>query len=171
MKKINEIVAANLIALRKKYNLTQNEFAEKLNYSDNTVSRWERMEIVPSLETLEQISKVFDVSIEKLIKENGLEENTAAGIANDRIKFRKRLATLLLLISQIWFIAVVVYFHVQTFAAIDLWIIFVWAVPASCIATLIFSCKWAGKIFLFVISSVLIWSLLASIYLQFLMQK
>ena len=71
MKDIKRIIAENLVALRKKNNLTQNELAEKLNYSDNTISRWEHAEITPSIETLEQISILFDVSIESLIKENG----------------------------------------------------------------------------------------------------
>ncbi|MGN0961716.1 MAG: helix-turn-helix domain-containing protein, partial [Christensenellales bacterium] len=41
MKDIKQIIANNLITLRKKNNLTQNELAEKINYSDNAISRWE----------------------------------------------------------------------------------------------------------------------------------
>ena len=44
---------------RKKNNLTQNELAEKLAYSDNMVSRWERGEITPSVETLQKISEFY----------------------------------------------------------------------------------------------------------------
>lgn len=168
MKKINEIIAENLIKLRKENNLTQNEFAEKLNYSDNTVSRWERGEMTPSVETLEQISKIFNIELEKLLKENGLEEQKGKDKREDRIIFRKKLATLLLLVSQIWFIAVVTFFYVQTFLNFNLWTIFVWAVPASCLLTLLFAFKWGGRIFLFVMASVFIWSFLASIYLQLL---
>lgn len=168
MKKINEIIAENLIKLRKENNLTQNEFAEKLNYSDNTVSRWERGEMTPSVETLEQISKIFNIELEKLLKEDGLEEQKGKDKREDRIIFRKKLATLLLLVSQIWFIAVVTFFYVQTFMNFNLWTIFVWAVPASCLLTLLFAFKWGGRIFLFVMASVFIWSFLASIYLQLL---
>ena len=35
------------------------DFAKKLDYSDNTVSRWERAEIIPSVETLQKISELF----------------------------------------------------------------------------------------------------------------
>ena len=168
MKKINEVIAENLIKLRKEHNLTQNEFAEKLNYSDNTVSRWERGEMTPSVETLEQISKIFNIELEKLLKEDGLEEQKGKDKREDRIIFRKKLATLLLLVSQIWFIAVVTFFYVQTFMNFNLWTIFVWAVPASCLLTLLFAFKWGGRIFLFVMASVFIWSFLASIYLQLL---
>ncbi|MEG1499724.1 MAG: helix-turn-helix transcriptional regulator, partial [Clostridia bacterium] len=41
MNNIKEIVSTNLIKLRKNANLTQAELAEKLNYSDKAVSKWE----------------------------------------------------------------------------------------------------------------------------------
>ena len=58
---IREIVANNLITLRKQKGLTQNELAKKLSYSDNMVSRWERAEISPSIETLEKISEFYEI--------------------------------------------------------------------------------------------------------------
>ena len=70
MKNIAEIIADNLIMLRKKHNLTQNDLAEKLKYSDNTVSRWEHAEITPTIETLQKISEIYDVPLEYLFKEN-----------------------------------------------------------------------------------------------------
>ena len=56
--------------LRKKHNLTQNDLAEKLKYSDNTISRWEHAEITPTIETLQKISEIYDVPLEYLLKEN-----------------------------------------------------------------------------------------------------
>ena len=70
MKNIAEIIANNLIMLRKKHNLTQNDLAEKLKYSDNTISRWEHAEITPTIETLQKISEIYDVPLEYLLKEN-----------------------------------------------------------------------------------------------------
>ena len=70
MKDIKQIIADNLTSLRKKNGYTQNELAQMLNYSDNTVSRWEHAEITPSIETLEQIAKIYNVPLEFLIKEN-----------------------------------------------------------------------------------------------------
>ena len=63
MADIKQIIAKNIIDLRKKNKMTQNELAEKLNYSDNAVSRWERAEVTPSVETIEQIAEVFNVPI------------------------------------------------------------------------------------------------------------
>ena len=74
MKEIKAIIANNLIILRKKNNLTQNEIADKLSYSDNMVSRWERGEITPSVETLPQISEFYSVPLSSLLSEHSLEE-------------------------------------------------------------------------------------------------
>ena len=70
MKDIKEIIANNLIELRKQNNLTQNDLAKKLKYSDNTISRWEHAEITPSIETLQKISEIYSIPIEDLLKEN-----------------------------------------------------------------------------------------------------
>ena len=52
MENIKEIIAGNLVALRKSKRMTQQELAEKLNYSDKAVSRWEHAETLPDIETL-----------------------------------------------------------------------------------------------------------------------
>ena len=63
---LNEIVAANIVELRKEHNLTQAELAEKLNYTDKAVSKWERGESIPELSTLMQLSTMFGVTIDYL---------------------------------------------------------------------------------------------------------
>ncbi|MCR5333190.1 MAG: helix-turn-helix domain-containing protein, partial [Bacilli bacterium] len=47
MKALSEIVAENLAALRKKVGLTQQELADRLAYSDKTVSKWELGRAIP----------------------------------------------------------------------------------------------------------------------------
>ena len=63
------IVAKNLVELRKNAKLTQIELAEKLNYSDKAVSKWERGESLPDVETLKRIAELYDVSVDALLKE------------------------------------------------------------------------------------------------------
>ena len=64
---LKEIIAKNLIELRKLSHLTQAELAEKLNYSDKAVSKWERNESYPETENLIAISKLFNVSLDDLV--------------------------------------------------------------------------------------------------------
>ena len=49
MEKLNFIIAKNLSELRRKNKLTQLEVAEKLNYSDKAVSKWEQGEALPGI--------------------------------------------------------------------------------------------------------------------------
>ncbi len=53
--------------LRKKFGFSQNELAEKLFVTRQAVSRWERGETVPEIETLQAMSQLFGVSINTLL--------------------------------------------------------------------------------------------------------
>lgn len=161
---IKQIIANNLIQLRKKNNLTQNELAEKLNYSDNAISRWERAEVTPSIETLQQISEIFGVPLSTLIEGNAVEV-----VTKDYKKQRiYKLAVTLIFVSIIWFIATISFVTAKVAFDLNLWKIFAWAVPCSCLVMLPFNEYWGKYIYKFVILSVFTWTLLACIYLQFL---
>jgi len=164
MKDIKEIIAENLISLRKKNNLTQNELAKKLNYSDNTVSRWEHAEITPSIETLQEIANIYNVSLESLIKENVVEKVER----NEKSYKLKKLMAVLLCVSMVWLTAVIVFFYFESFTSKSPWTIFVWAVPVSCLVLLCFNNYINSRAYSFVFSTICIWSTLASFYLQFL---
>ncbi len=56
-----------LLSLRQKHNMTQDELAEKVYVTRQAVSRWESGETTPNTETLKQLSKLFDVSINTLL--------------------------------------------------------------------------------------------------------
>ena len=164
MSDIKDIVAKNIIDLRKKNGLTQNELAEKLNYSDNAVSRWERGEVSPSIETLDQMSKVFNVPMSSLIEDNA----KAVSTTRDKKQVLNKLAVILIFFSLVWLIATIVFVYGKILFNTNLWTIFVWAVPASCLVLLPFNEYWGKYIYKFVILSVFEWSVLACIYLQFL---
>ena len=66
---LKQIVAKNLIALRKQAGLTQLDLAEKLNYSDKAVSKWERAESLPDVETVKKIADLYHVSVDALLRE------------------------------------------------------------------------------------------------------
>ena len=56
--------------LRKESNLTQEELAEKLNVSRQAITKWESGEGIPDIENLKQISILFNITIDELIKED-----------------------------------------------------------------------------------------------------
>ena len=68
---MNQYVTGAIIKeLREKYHLTQAEFAEKINVSDKTVSKWETAKGYPDISLLEPIANVFDISVTELISGN-----------------------------------------------------------------------------------------------------
>ncbi|MBR5647340.1 helix-turn-helix transcriptional regulator [Candidatus Saccharibacteria bacterium] len=58
-----------LKTLRKEYNYTQEELAEALDVSRQAITKWESGEGVPDVENLKEISKLFNTTIDELIKE------------------------------------------------------------------------------------------------------
>ena len=74
MKELNKVFADNLAALRKSAGLTQSGLAEKLNYSDKAVSKWERAEAVPDVSVIMEIAELFGVTVDDLIKERSEKE-------------------------------------------------------------------------------------------------
>ena len=55
--KLKKQIGANIISYRKRFQMTQAGLAEKLNYSDKAISKWERGESVPDVLTLMQIAE------------------------------------------------------------------------------------------------------------------
>ena len=70
--KLKYQIGANIALQRKKAGLTQAGLAEKLNYSDKAVSKWERAEAYPDTENLIVISEMFSVTIDDLLKSENI---------------------------------------------------------------------------------------------------
>ena len=67
MEDLKIIFAQNLIMLRKQMQLTQIELAEKINYSDKAVSKWERAGGMPDVDVLKQIADLYGVTVDTLL--------------------------------------------------------------------------------------------------------
>ena len=59
---------------RKDLGMTQNEFAEKLNVTRQTVSRWEAGSVLPDIDKISDIASILDVSCDYLLKDEVKEE-------------------------------------------------------------------------------------------------
>lgn len=147
--------------------MTQAELAERLNYSDKAISKWERAESIPDIYILKRLADMFGVTVDWLIKDNGEHPITE----NNRKAKNHKLITLISAAS-VWFVALVVFVScwIANKAVCDLWLIFVAAVPATAILLLIFNSIWGKRKRLknMLIISALIWSGLALIFLMLL---
>lgn len=160
---VKATVAKNIASLRKSAAMTQTDLAEKLNYSDKAVSKWERAESLPDLSTLVEISELFGVPLDKLVKGEAL----SPAPNSEAVAFRKsHVAITLLAILLVWFCAV------SSFVLLTLlpsfkgeWLSFVAAVPLSCVVWLIFNSIWFNRRTNYLIISLLMWSILVTAHL------
>ncbi len=160
-KDLAAIIGNNIMRLRKTANMTQQELAEKLNYSDKSVSKWEQGNGLPDIRILAQIADLFNVTVDDLIHEH------AAPVMPAKTRLLRRLIIILCSVALCWLVAVVAFVIGGIIAPGEryLWLAFVYAVPASAVVVLVFSSIWAYKWARVVSVSVLIWTALACIYL------
>lgn len=77
-----------ILELRKKNNLSQENLAEKLNISRQTISKWELDETAPDLKQAKNLSKIFNVSLDELA------DNDIKDILTEKISNTEKLAGL-----------------------------------------------------------------------------
>lgn len=165
---LKPIIAKNISELRKANDITQAELAERLNYSDKAVSKWERGESVPDISVLKNIADIFGVSVDYLITEEKiapkeLVESDLKVIKSNRIIITAMTIFLVLLVST--FIYVVLEMSMGT----RLWhlLTFMYNLPACSIILIIFNSVWFNPRYNFTYISLLMWSFLAALIVTF----
>lgn len=63
-----------LITLRKGRDLTQEQLAEQLNVSRQSISKWESGQVIPEVEKIVELSKAFNVTLDYLLKPSEIDE-------------------------------------------------------------------------------------------------
>ena len=162
---IKDNLAKNLVKYRKAVNLTQIEFAEKFNYTDKAVSKWERGESVPDLVVLKQIADFYQVTIDDLVK-----EPTDKKPHFMKNLFKRRLLLELALAVVVCIVAVLIH-SILLMIAPDMkgaWLSFIYGFTVMFILFVVFSSIWKQRIFMIVSCSVLTWSVLLSVFLTLL---
>ena len=163
---LEQIVAENLAQLRKEKKWTQAELAEKINYSDKSVSKWERGDGLPDLKVLVQLADLYDVTLDCLVTANGANERRIKEPPKARLSYRIILE--LLAVSVVFLIATVLYVGFATYQKTHPWTLFIWALPISFGLLTLFNLKWKYFVCSIVFASICSWSLLTALYLQML---
>lgn len=129
--------AQNLILLRKHHGYTQLALAEKLNYSDKAVSKWERGEALPDVQTVGEIAHLFHLTIDELLY-NTPEHITKISKQREKNPFQWKLS--FLIVSTVWLLAIFLFVILNLLLEKQpLWLTFIAAVPASMIVFLVFA--------------------------------
>ncbi len=171
MADIKSTVAKNITELRILNNMTQMELAEKLNYSDKTISKWERAESSPDISVLVEIADLFGVTLDYLVKTENI-ENSVIEHKTKETKYNHRAVSYIAegagwVVAIFAFIVTTLILNQMTFQ----WLYFVYALPIVLVVKLIFNSIWFNPRHNYLIISALMWSILASIHITFLYFK
>ena len=156
---LRKTVAKNIAQYRKAHHDTQLDLATKLNYSDKSVSKWERGESLPDVYILSQIAELYGVSVSALIGEIQPPKES---------KPHYHMFILLLSLALPMAVATLL-FSMFMICKVDYpaWMFFVYALPVCSIICIVFTSLWWGILWQGVSVSALIWTLGLSLYLSF----
>mgnify|MGYP003308780749 CR=1 FL=1 len=162
---LRDIIAKNICELRTRAGLTQAGLAERLNYSDKAVSKWERAESIPDVFVLKEIAELFGVNVDYLLSSEHTPE--CAPLISGAIK-RNRFIVSALAAMLVWLIATYAFIQMNISApnsALPAWMTFIYALPISSVVVLVFNSVWGRKRLNYLIISILVWTLILSVYL------
>ncbi len=158
------VTAGNLIKLRTGRGLTQAELGAMLNYSDKTISKWERGEAIPDAYVLTQIAEIFGVTVDALLSppeswappepEKGEERSYSVRVI------------IAIAVLGVWTLALSA-FVALWLAHIICWQIFVVALPVSILTYLVLICVFDRRKHLKYVVAAFVLSLFLMIYLLF----
>ena len=175
-RKLRARIGANIAAYRKRLGLTQAGLAEKLNYSDKAVSKWERGESVPDVVTLMGIAQELGTTVNELLSDpnelpadTGPVEKTMERVVQRTLK-RKANKNIILGLSSIlvWFVALLLFVVLSSLWIPYTWLAFIYAVPANCIVMLSLRSAWQDFRWNRALISGIMWGGLAALYMTLL---
>ena len=171
-------IGANIAAYRKQAGLTQAGLAEKLNYSDKAVSKWERGESVPDVLTLVQLAEQFDITVNDLLVDPnelpgnpGKLEQAMTQVSEKALKRKPNKNVILALSSTlVWFVALLTFVILSSFEVLDpySWLIFFYAVPANAIVLLSLRSAWHDFRWNQGLISLIMWGCIVSFHVSLL---
>ena len=158
------VTAGNLIKLRTGRGLTQAELGAMLNYSDKTISKWERGEAIPDAYVLTQLAEIFGVTVDALLSPPGKWEPPEPEKEQEH-SYSTR-AIIAIAVLGVWTLALTA-FVALWLAHIICWQIFVVTLPVSILTYLVLICVFDLKKHLKGVVALFVLSLFVMIYLLF----
>ena len=163
---LQELLAKNLAYYRKASGLTQLELAEKFNYSDKSVSKWERGEGFPDIFVLKSLADFYGITVDDFYQT----ERQAVVVSQN--KKRKQIYLRLLSVGIGWLVTVLTFFFLNTLLNKDLpfkpWLTFVYGTLISAIILLVWEFIYHNRFLRMIAASLIIWTTALSLYLTFL---
>lgn len=142
--------------------LTQAQFAEKLNYTDKAVSKWERAESVPDIAVLKEIADMFGVTVDAMI--SGTEKVVPRDDETISAKKQNKILIALLSCAGVWLLLVGAFVVLRYYDMPRAWLVLLWGAFATAADLLVFNAVWGKYHINFVLISLMLWTFLAALY-------
>lgn len=155
--------ASNIINLRQKAGMTQSELAGLINYSDKSVSKWERAEAVPDAYVLKKMSEIFGVTVDYLLSpHDGWDQDP-----RQKKPLYSNQVIILLSVTGVWMLALILFITLWLLGNL-VWIIFIYAILFSMLVLLVLNSVLEQGRHNYLIIGALVFSIVASLYFSFL---
>lgn len=162
---LQELLANNLIYYRKASGLTQLELAQRFNYSDKSVSKWERGEGFPDVFVLKSLADFYGISIDDFYAS----EHKSIKI-RDRQK-HKQVYLQLFSVGLVWVVITAIYMILKVLvgdeAVFKPWLIFIYGTVATFIVLIVWHSIFHLRFLRLFSVSLTIWSVAAAIFVSF----
>lgn len=163
MDDLKYITASNIINLRQKAGMTQSELAGLINYSDKSVSKWERAEAVPDAYVLKKMSEIFGVTVDYLLSpHDGWDQDP-----RQKKPLYSNQVIILLSVTGVWMLALILFITLWLLGNL-VWIIFIYAILFSMLVLLVLNSVLEQGRHNYLIIGALVLSIVASLYFSFL---
>ncbi|MBR2047394.1 MAG: helix-turn-helix domain-containing protein [Oscillospiraceae bacterium] len=177
------LIGSNIARLRKNCRMTQAELAERLNYSDKAVSKWERAESMPDIMTLMALAKEFGTTVNDLLSQPGAEASLPAEpeaqpepvpapqpeakpkSRNHPMRTANRRTIQGLSSVLVWMVALFIFMVTDSFGLKHSWLVFLLAVVANAIVLLSLRSAWQMYGINRILVSIIMWTSLTFFYL------
>ena len=157
MEELNKIISQNLIELRQKSGMTQLQVAEHINYSDKSISKWERGDAIPDVPVMLKLANLYGVTIDDIVS-----KHIQKPIKPKAKKIRLSQHTIISIIAfaAIWFLATIGFAVVYAFFNLEsqAYLAFIVAIPVSFFTVMILSFIWYPYFITAIFASVFIWT-------------
>lgn len=173
---LRQQIGANIASYRKREGWTQAKLAEKLNYSDKAVSKWERGESVPDVLILANLAELFGITVNDLLvdpdalpAQTGAVQQAMGQVVEKTLKRKANKNTILQLSSLlVWFVALLIFVILDTVGVPHSYLAFFYAIPADGIVMLSLRSAWHDFRWNRALVSVIAWGGLLSLYMTLL---
>ena len=157
------VTASNIIKLRTGAGMTQAELGAALNYSDKTISKWERGEAIPDAYVLTQMSEIFGVSVDAILSSHDAWEAPPEQQSVKDEKTYKAYMIMAISVLGVWTLALTVFVSLWL-NDIIWWKTFVVALPVAILTHLVLSCVFGKRKYLQYIIAFFVLSIFIMLY-------